>query len=158
MQRDRTLRIALLVSVVLNLFALGAAGGAALMWENARHGPPVRARRRLLRAAAEALPPADQARYLALLRGAAEEVRPIRRAARKNRRVAADLFVQPTFDAPAVSSALGRAREADFTLRTRLEAAMVDFAKDLPQAERVVLAKGLARGGPLRQPKPPSER
>ncbi len=150
--RDRALRIALAASILLNLFALGAAGGAAVVWTRIAHAPPV-LRRRPLRAAAEGLRPDDQVRYLAALRDASKDEHPIQQVARENRRAAAELFVQPNFDRVAVTAALDRARAADFALRTRLEATIVAFAAGLPQAERASLAQGLARGGPLRQPR-----
>lgn len=149
---SRALRIALAVSVAVNLLALGAlASGGVVLWSRAQ---PPKATRGPLRRAAEALPPQDEARFVQALRGVMAGSVPARQAAREGRRVAADLFVQPTFDAGKVNAALAQAREADFTLRTRLEGAVVDFATTLPQPERVTLAQGLARGGPLRRPAP----
>lgn len=147
----RRLQIALAVSILLNLFALGAAGGAAVMWArlkpaSASGAPP----RRPLRAAADALSPAERERFRQVMRAAGQETRPIRRQARLNRREAAELFVQPRFDAAAVNAALAQARSADFALRARLETAAVSFAADLPLPERTALAQGLSRGGPLR--------
>jgi uncharacterized membrane protein len=150
--RERTLRTALTVSLVLNLFALGAAGGGAVMWLNLHH-PPLAARGRPIRNAADALPATERVQYLAAFRATVLDVRPIQRAARQNRRLAATLFVQPKFDPVAVSAALARARDADFAVRARLEGTMVTFAQNLPQTDRATLAQGLARGGPLRQPK-----
>jgi uncharacterized membrane protein len=150
---SRTLRIALAVSVVLNLFAIGAlAGGAVVVWSRARS--PTAAPGRPLRRAADALPPQDQQRFRQAIRDALADAGPIRQAARENRRAAADLLVQPTFDAAKVNDALAQARQADFALRTRLEGGVVDFARSLPQSERVALARGLAQGGPLRLPAP----
>ncbi len=149
---QRTLRAALAASVVLNLFAIGAVGGGAVMWLSLKH-PPAAGRGRPLRNAADALPAAERAQYLAVFRAAVVDARPIQKAARENRRLAAALFVQPRFDAAAVTAALERARNADFALRARLEATMVSFAQNLPQADRVILARRLSRGGPLRQPK-----
>ena len=147
--QGRNLRIALAVSVMLNIFALGAAGGAMAIWLNGPHAPRA-AKGRPLMAAADALPSADRTRYLALMHDTLRQAQPLQRAARENRRMAAELFVQPNFDAAVVGDAFAHAREADFTLRTRLETAVVGFAKDLPQSEREALALGLARGGPLR--------
>jgi uncharacterized membrane protein len=146
---ERTLRIALVVSVILNLFAIGAAAGAALIWSQTGHEAAA-ARRRPLFAAGDAMSHAEQARFRAAMQAAQVQARDVRLIARENRRVAAELFVKDTFDAAAVNAALARARDADFALRTRLEAAVVDFAKDLPQPERLALARGLARGGPFR--------
>jgi uncharacterized membrane protein len=148
---ERTLRTALAVSVVLNLFAIGAAAGGAIMWLSLGH-PAAAVRGRPIRTAADALPPAERAQYLSLLRTTVAETLPIQKVAKENRRLAAALFVQPQFDSAAVDAALERARNADLALRTRLETTMVSFAQTLPQADRAILANGLARGGPLRRP------
>lgn len=154
--RENALRIALVVSVVLNLFAIGAAGGAAVVWSHTRHAAVTAPRRRLF-AAADTLPPADKARFWVAVREARRQTRDSRRTGRESRRLAAELFVRDTFDAAAVDGALAKARDADFALRASLEGAIVDFAKALPRSERVVLAQGLARGGPLRHPPDPSQ-
>ena len=147
--QGRSLKTALAVSIILNLFALGAASGAMVMWLNSRHAPPA-ARGRPLMAAADALPGADRARYLATMRDTLRQAQRLQRAARENRRRAAELFVQPSFDAAVVGAAFAHARDADFMLRTRLETTMLAFAKDLPQSEREALELGLAKGGSLR--------
>ena len=145
------LRVALAISVILNLFALGAVGGALAVWSHVgRH--PAAVRGRPLMTAADALPPADGAHYRALMQATLLQNRPLMRTARENRSTAASLFVQPSFDTAAAGAALARARDADFQLRTRFETAVIDFAKDLPQTERAALVQGLARGGPLRHP------
>ncbi|MGC1302504.1 MAG: periplasmic heavy metal sensor, partial [Caulobacteraceae bacterium] len=61
----------------------------------------------------------------------------------------------PQFDPAAVNAALSRARDADFALRAKLESTIVDFARDLPQAERQDMARALSHGGPLRHPPTP---
>jgi uncharacterized membrane protein len=142
------LKMLLAISVVVNLFALGAIGGGAAMWFATSPRHPIRA-------AGDALPTAARFRFRQMFRSVAKEARPLQQSARENRRAAALLFVQPTFDAPAVAEALARARDADVAARTAVEAALVEFAATLPQAERQTLAEGLRQGGgPLRQPKP----
>lgn len=79
------------------------------------------------------------------------------RTARESRHAAAQLFVLTDFDQAAVLAALGHARDADVLLRTRLEAAAVEFAATLPPDERALLAQGLERGGPLRHPRQAGE-
>jgi len=141
------LKVLLAVSMVVNLFALGALGGGTAMWfaTLARHP---------IRAAGDALPDADRLRFHQMFRLVAKEARPLQQSARESRRAAALLFTQPSFDAPAVAEALSRARDADVTARTEVETALVGFAATLPQAERQALANGLSQGGgPLRQPK-----
>ena len=147
----RSLRIALAVSIVLNLFLLGAIGGGAVMWARTPHGH-AGGRGRPIGRAGDGLSALNERRFHAMMREALISTRQLQHDAQRNRRAAADLFVQPSFDATAVSAALSRARDADFALRIRLEGAVVDFAKTLPQGERATLAQGLARGGPLRHP------
>ncbi|TIW85591.1 MAG: periplasmic heavy metal sensor, partial [Mesorhizobium sp.] len=61
------------------------------------------------------------------------------------RREAADLLRQPVLDTAALSAALERARNADITLRTRLEQRITEFAAAGSAEARAVLADGLAR-------------
>jgi uncharacterized membrane protein len=141
------LKVLLTISVVVNLFALGALGGGAAMWVATSQRHP-------LRAAGDPLPSADRLRFHQMLKAVNQQARPLQKSARDNRRAAALLFVQPTFDAAAVADALSRARDADLSVRTQVETALVGFAATLPQTERQALAVGLSQGGgPLRQPK-----
>jgi len=141
------LKVVLALSVVVNLFALGALGGGAAMWiaTSARHP---------LRAAGDTLPSADRVRFHQMFKAVAQQARPLQKSARENRRAAALLFVQPSFDESAVAQALSRARDADLAARTEVETALIGFAATLPQVERQALADSLSQGGgPLRQPK-----
>jgi uncharacterized membrane protein len=141
------LKLLLAISVVVNLFALGALGGGAAMWfaTSARHP---------LRAAGDTLPSADRRRFHQMFKTVAQQVRPLQQSARENRHAADLLFVQPMFDAAAAAEALSRARDADLAARTEVETALVGFAATLPQVERQAFANGLGQGGgPLRQPK-----
>jgi uncharacterized membrane protein len=141
------LKALLAISVVVNLFALGALGGGAAMWMAASERHPIRS-------ASDALPNADRRRFHQMFRAVAQQVRPLQQSARENRRAAALLFVEPTFDAAAAGEALSRARDADLAARTEVETALVGFAATLPQTERQAFADGLSQsGGPLRQPK-----
>jgi uncharacterized membrane protein len=141
------LKLLLAISVVVNLFALGALGGGAAMWlaTSARHP---------IKSAGDTLPIADRRRFHEMFRTVAQQVRPLQQSARENRHAAALLFVQPKFDAAAADDALSRARDADLAARTEVETALVGFAGTLPQSERQTLADGLSQGGgPLRHPK-----
>ena len=142
---SRTLKILLAISIAVNLFALGAIGGGAASWLKT-------APRRPIFRAAESLPQGDRDAFRHVLRTVARDARPIQRDARDNRRLAAQLFVQPTIDAAAVNAAMTRARDDDFAVRARLEIAMVGFASTLSQPERTAMARALSQGGPLRQP------
>jgi uncharacterized membrane protein len=149
----RPLNVLLAASLLVNVFAAGAIGGGLLML--AKPGilrsvtPPAP---RPIRVAGDAMSPPDRARFRQAMQQVIRENRDLPRAARESRQAAAQLFVQPRFDEAAVAAALERARSADVTLRTRLEAAALDFAATLPLEERTLLAQGLEHGGPLRHP------
>ncbi|RVD34097.1 periplasmic heavy metal sensor, partial [Mesorhizobium sp. M8A.F.Ca.ET.023.02.2.1] len=86
------------------------------------------------------------------LREVRRESRDIILDGQQARREAADLLRQPVLDTAALSAALERARNADITLRTRLEQRITEFAAAGSAEARAVLADGLARrAGP--QPK-----
>ena len=150
--RQSTLYAVLAVSVLLNLFAVGALVGAAVTWTHVQPGLQSALRRRPFRAAAAALPAQDRQRFVQVLHETSRGARDLQQTARDSRRDAARLFVQPEFDANAVNAALTRARDADVAVRARLEQAVVGAAAALPQTERVAIAQALAQGGPLRQP------
>jgi len=149
----RPFRVLLAVSLLVNIFAAGVLGGGLFMLSQTGEGrsfagvPP-----RPIRIAGEELPPPDREHFGQSMRQVVEGNDDLVRTAREGRRTAARLFVQPRFDQPAVAAALDRARNADILLRARLEAAAVDFAATLPADKRILLAQGLARGGPLRRP------
>jgi uncharacterized membrane protein len=148
-----TQRVALILSLALNLFLACAIAGAAVMWTGLG-APRVQAARPPLRFAGDRLTPTHRAAFRAMLRAVNHDAAPIVQEARESRREAAMLFVQPAYDPRKVARALDHARQADIAVRTRLETAVVDFAAGLPVQERVSLADGLRRGGPLRQPNP----
>ena len=143
----------LLLSAAINLLLISGIGGAALVWTTRFSGqaPPQEQRAR---------PPLDglsaehSAALQAALVAANRNVKDDLRTSRDERRAAADLFVQPTFDSAAVNTALEHARTADLAVRTELETTIVAFAATLPAAERASLAEELKKGGPLRQPNP----
>ena len=145
--RERTLKLAVVASLLVNLFALGIIVGGAVTWLSAANRPAAGRSVRLI----ANLPAAEQARFHATLREVRRVGHPLQQTAFDNRQAAAALFVQPQFDAAAVNAALARARDADFALRVRLETAVVDFARTLPPPDRATLAKALAQTGPLRR-------
>lgn len=142
------------VSVFLNLFAIGAIGGGLLViGERGGFDPrPAAVSHRPVVGAGAQLPAPDRMRFNQAMRAVVRDNRALARIARDSRRQAAALFVQPSFDRAAIGQALERARQADFALRGQLEAAAIGFAAGLPLEERASLAAGLARGGPLREP------
>ena len=156
---DRRYGILLAASLLVNVFLAGALGGGlvALLRQEPRHLPAVLLQRPI-RAAGHGLPLPDRRRFRQLMAGTLRDNRDLLAEARSDRQAAAQLFVQPHFDADAAASALQRARDADLLLRARLETAAVSFAAGLPLDERGILAEGLAQGGPLRHPVRPDPR
>lgn len=149
---DRRLTLLLVASLLGNLFAAGVIGGGLLMLSHRDARPAAGMPHRPVADAGAALPDPDHARFAHLMRRLLRDNRDLTRTARESRETAADLFVQPQFDADAVNAALQRARDADLALRARVETGAVGFAATLPIDERALLAAGLARGGPLRHP------
>ncbi len=150
---DRRLTLVLAISLFVNVFAAGAIGGGLLMLSRqAGVHPHAAMPRRPVIDAGEALPPPDRARFTRLMRQMEHDSPDLIRVGRENREAAANLFVEPQFDADAVNAALQRARDADLKLRIHLETEVIAFAATLPVEERAILEASLARGGPLRHP------
>lgn len=149
----RQLQFALAASLFVNLFAIGTIAGGLVILARPNIAAP-RAVGRPIRSAAQDLPAAEQSRFQEIMRQTVASNRDLARTARISRRDAAALFMQPQFDRDAAAALLDRARQADFTLRSRLEATALDFAATLPADERAALAIGLERHGPLRGARP----
>ncbi|KRB26154.1 MULTISPECIES: periplasmic heavy metal sensor [Mesorhizobium] len=132
----------LIASVVVNVFLAGALAGGAV-W--IRSGKP--AQGYSLEAAGGRLPDQQRTLFRKALREVRQESREIIRDGQQARREAADLLRQPVLDTAALSAALERARNADVTVRTRLEQRIVEFAAAASTEDRNMLAEGLARRG-----------
>ncbi|OBQ67785.1 periplasmic heavy metal sensor [Mesorhizobium erdmanii] len=135
-----TSRNLLIASVVANVFLAGALAGGAV-W--IRSGKP--AQGYSLEAAGVRLPDQQRMLFRKALREVRRESHDIILAGQQARREAADLLRQPVLDTAALSAALERARNADVTVRTRLEQRIVEFAAAGSAEDRSVLAEGLAR-------------
>jgi uncharacterized membrane protein len=132
----------LIVSIVLNIFLVGAIAGGVWRWT---HQPAAG-----WRARAAASLPRDHARHFRrTVRQTVRENIDVAREAREARAEAARLFIQPQFNSAAVIGQLRRAQVADATLRDRIETTVVTFAATLPLQERQALAQALS-SGPLR--------
>jgi uncharacterized membrane protein len=141
-------RVALIASIVLNVFLLGALAGGVVWLEL---GKPIPGGS--LQAAGEHLPEAQRNAFHQALRSVRRDGRQIILDGQQARREAADLLEQPTLDASALLAALERARTADITMRTKLEQRIVEFAAQSPLEDRRLLAEGLVRRD-ARQPPP----
>ncbi|MDO8901449.1 MAG: periplasmic heavy metal sensor, partial [Phenylobacterium sp.] len=144
---QRSLTIALFVSLAVNLFAIGAVVGGLVIgvrmsegrMNAMRPGPPP------IFSAASALPEARQDAYRQALRGETREVgRSLMRAGEARRAAWGDLAADP-YDPAAVRRALASAQAIEAQARSRLESRIVDFAADLSLEERQALAGALSR-------------
>ncbi|RVD12879.1 MAG: periplasmic heavy metal sensor [Mesorhizobium sp.] len=136
----RWVRGLVIASVVLNVFLAGAFAGGAVWLRNAKAGAGVS-----LESAGRQLPDQDRKAFREALRQVRVQSRQIILDGQQARQQAADLLQQPVMDKAAVSAALERARNADATVRTRLEQAIVDFAANTSPENRSVLAQALLR-------------
>ncbi len=134
-------RIALIASIVLNLFLAGAlvAGFVTL-----------RAGSRMinagsLRIVGAELPKSERWPFRIALREARRAMHPTIVEGRTAKAEAASLLRQPTIDQAAVIAALDRARGADTSIRAAVERRAVAYAATLPIADRARLADAMQR-------------
>jgi len=137
----RSLKIICAVSILLNVFMLGAViGGVA--WVGTRH-PMIGVGS--IRIAGSELPRDERRTFRRVLRDARREMRPTVMAGRQARADTAALLRAPTLDQAALTDALSRVRIADFAIRAHVEARAVGFVASLPPTERAKLADGIER-------------
>ncbi|WP_019517652.1 periplasmic heavy metal sensor [Sphingomonas sp. Mn802worker] len=135
------IRIALIVSVMLNLFLAGAlvAGYASLRTGKRMVGAGS------LRIAGAELPLDERRQFRQALRQTRRSLRPTIEASRAAKTAGADLLRQTPVDQAAVAAALARARAADSAVRAAMEQRAIVFAAGLPAADRAKLADAMAR-------------
>lgn len=146
----KTLKIALIGSVALNLFALAA--GATLLVTRAQVEDRVEAQHRPARAGSpmrliEQLDPAVRERVRDTLRASALAARPDFEEARLKRRQAVEMGRSATFDAARAEALLGESRTAELRGRARLEADAVALLATLEPDDRRALSEILTRRG-----------
>ncbi|SAL15669.1 membrane protein [Caballeronia arvi] len=147
----RTLKTLAAVSLVLNVFLLGAiAGGAYWLSGPFAHQRTEAAQQRGIRFAAADLSPERQRQLRDALRKTRRESLPLIRDARDGRIDLAHRLAAQDFDRRALDDALARTREADVALRARIEGTVADFASTLTPQERLKLVGAMERYGPLR--------
>lgn len=148
-----SLKIALAVSVALNVFA---AAGAVTVWvAKDRVEKRVEAERRSGRTSAVweavgAMEPETQDRVKRDLRASALRARPDFDEAREARREAIALTQEARFDPVAVAALLERSRASEMRGRARLEADAVEVLGGLDAKDRKALAPILSRHKPRR--------
>ena len=135
-------KILLGVSLVLNLFVVGAVAGVLIIRQQALvragAGDP-------LMSAADALTPDQRAAFQAMIGPTLQSLRPGLRDARMSRHDAMLRLQTQPFDRAAASADFARARADDAAARGRVEEAILDFAARLPPDQRAAFAKGLSR-------------
>ena len=135
------LRIAVAISVVLNLFLAAAliAGYVSLRINSRMINAGS------LRIAGSELPVALRKPFRAALRETRRSMQPTILEGRAAKAEAASLLRQPTVDEPATNGALDRARAADMAVRAAVERRAVAFASALPLSDRAKLAEAIQR-------------
>ena len=147
---SRSLKIALAVSVALNVFAVtavatGLIGGEVVERRVEQERQPRRGQP--LRDMIDSLDPDVRDRVHSSLRAAALTARPDFHAAREARSQAIELARAGTFDAPRVTALMIKSREAEQRGRAILEAEAIRVLATLEPDDRAKLAPMLARHG-----------
>ena len=150
------LKTVLIVSLVLNIFLLGAIAGGTYRWV-AKQKAEVVAQQRGLRFAAAGLPQARRDQLREALRQTRRDSLPLIINARAGRLDVVQALAAPQFDRAALDAALARTREADMAVRARVEATVADFANALTPDERLKLVDALQQHGPLHVGPPPKK-
>jgi uncharacterized membrane protein len=147
---SRALKIALAVSVALNLFAV--VGGASLWVGLSKERDRIEAQHRPARAGSpmrliDQLDPDVRERVRDRLRASALAARPDFEDARLKRRQAIEMGRSATFDAARARTLLEESRNAEIRGRARLEADAVALLATLEPDDRRALSEILARRG-----------
>jgi uncharacterized membrane protein len=135
--------IALVASLALNLFLLGAGAAVIVIGARVAHQRAEVAASRpvpALRRAALALPPEQRRAFVGAVRSVAQAQRPGAQQARALRGAAWDSLATTQVDAAAIKAELNQARTLEVGARAKIEDTMVDFAVTLPQPQRAAVA------------------
>jgi uncharacterized membrane protein len=139
----RGFKIALAVSLVVNVFVIGAVAGFLLApMVTPPGGPPLKSPTIL---AGEQLNPEDRAEFHQMLSDVSQATGPTVLDARLARRELYQLLKVEPFDHNGATAAMARARADDQQVRARMDEAVLDFAAKLSPQERAALAEGFRR-------------
>ena len=141
-------KIAVAVSLALNLFLIGLVAGSLLIGARmlGERSEFRRGRGSHMAAAFQALPEARRQALRDIMRAQALDAAPDLREAARARREAMRLIAAEPYDAPAVTKALERARAADGRARARIDATLAARLTELSPQERAVFARVMMRG------------
>lgn len=146
----KSLKPLLVVSLLLNVFLIGGVGGGLYHWlANARPAETV-VNPHGLRQALQQLPEPRRKQLRQLLRQNQANSQPLVMAGREARQDVIHQLEAPTLDRNALLADLGRAREADNSLRLLIDNTLAEFAGSLPLDERQQLGKALYTHGQAR--------
>ncbi len=149
----RWLIVALVVSVALNLFLIGAGAGViALGQQLARENPEARPGAWII--ATKGLPQPDRRNFRLMLRDARDDIAPQARQSRDLRIAAWAALADPKADAGAVKRQLAQSRQIDIAVRTQVEERIVDYVIGLSPDDRRRFAAGMREA--LTPPGPPA--
>ena len=146
----KVLKIALAVSVALNVFAMAA--GASLLISRAEVEQRIEAQQRAPRyrpfmSVVAGLDPAVRERVRDTLRASAHAARPDFEESRQKRREATALARSADFDPIRVSALLEESRAAELRGRARIESDAVSLLATLEPGDRAALSEILTRRG-----------
>jgi uncharacterized membrane protein len=145
----------LVASVLINVFLIGGVAGGLYQWSNRAHPPAPMVQHGLRKALAQ-LPEARRHQLRRLLRETRRENQSLIAASRQAHLDVITRLQSPTLDRDALDADLDRARTADISLRSRVDATLADFAATLPVDERQKLADamtGQRQGAPRKMMK-----
>ncbi|KTC63750.1 hypothetical protein AO262_17540 [Pseudomonas fluorescens ABAC62] len=144
----RALKPWLFISVLLNVFLVGAVGGGLYHWKFTAEPPEAMVNQHGLRQAMFKLPPERRRELRQLLRHNRADSQPLVMAGREARLAIVQQLEAPTLDREALVAELAKAREADAALRALVDTTLAQFAGGLPRDERRKLVEALYVRGP----------
>ncbi len=135
--------IALVVSILMNVFLIGAAVTIYIVHEK---GDPISGgRRSSMRAAAMSLDEAHRTAFARMLRSQGKAIQAETRSAKAIRDDAWASLAADNFDPADAKQKLARARELNVTAHRAIEDAVVDFAVGLTPAQRASFINAVRR-------------
>jgi uncharacterized membrane protein len=153
--RPRWLIIALIASLALNLFLVGAGAGViALGMRMARQAGPARQAGALFWAT-QGLPQPQRRDMRLMLRDVRDQVKPDTDRSLALRVAAWGALADPKPDPAAIDATLAQSRQIDIGVRTRVEQKIVDYAAHMAPADRASFAAGMRQVLGAQRPAPP---
>jgi uncharacterized membrane protein len=148
--------IALIASIALNVFLIGAAMTVYALHQTST--PAIGGQRTSMRAAAMSLDDAHRTAFTKLLHGQGQTIQAETRAARAIRDEAWASLATAGFDPTATKRKLAEARELNVLAHRTVEDAVVDFAVGLAPAQRVSFSRAMQRTASRPRPGSAKER